>query len=439
VRLLGEHEGIREALRKRFRYILVDEYQDTNGLQARIVELLAGSPANVMAVGDDSQSIYSFRGAHFKNIMDFPSLFPNTKIIMLEENYRSTQSILNLANVIIDRAREKYTKILWTKKGAGALPALVPVPDESAQSRFVAQRILELREEGVPLNEICVLFRAGFNSFDLEIELKKRNIPFVKHGGFKFMETAHVKDIVAHIRLIVNPRDIVGLKRVLLLVSNVGPRAEEAITSSVLAAPTIVEGLSPFTSDRRFGEGIGRLIRVLEPFQDEKVNPAEATERLIDYYTPIAKKRFDDYPKRIEDLEHLAIIARKYRTVDSFLTDMALEPPTDSISDIVREDPDREWLILSTIHSAKGLEWHSVFIIWAAEGYFPTTYAAESVDDIEEELRLMYVATTRAKENLVITYPIKIMTHRGIAFARPSRFIEDIGQDIMETWVVEEE
>ncbi len=178
---------------------------------------------------------------------------------------------------------------------------------------------------------------------------------------------------------------------------------------------------------------------MLEPFQDEKVNPAEATERLIDYYTPIAKKRFDDYPKRIEDLEHLAIIARKYRTVDSFLTDMALEPPTDSISDIVREDPDREWLVLSTIHSAKGLEWHSVFIIWAAEGYFPTTYAAESVDDLEEELRLMYVATTRAKENLVITYPIKIMTHRGIAFARPSRFIEDIGQDIMETWLVEEE
>jgi DNA helicase-2/ATP-dependent DNA helicase PcrA len=439
VRLLERHEGIREALKQRFRYILVDEYQDTNGLQARIVELLAGGTGNVMAVGDDSQSIYSFRGAHFKNIMDFPTLFPGSAIIKLEENYRSTQSILNLANVIIDRAREKYTKILWTKKGTGTLPALVPLPDEPSQSRFVAQRILDLREEGVPLDDICVLFRAGFNSFDLEIELKKRNIPFVKHGGFKFMETAHVKDIISHIKVLVNPRDAVGLKRVLMLVENVGPRAEEAITGSVLAAPGVVEGLAPFVDDRRFGEGIGRLSRTFAALEGHELNPSDAVERLLDYYTPIAKKRYDDHPKRLEDLEHLAIIARKYRSVESFLTDMALEPPSDSISDILREDPDPERLILSTIHSAKGLEWHSVFIIWAAEGYFPTMYAAESADDLEEELRLMYVAATRAKENLTITYPIKIITHRGPAFGRPSRFIEDIGEDVLETWAVEEE
>jgi DNA helicase-2/ATP-dependent DNA helicase PcrA len=439
VRLLEGREGIREALKKRFSHILVDEYQDTNGLQARIVELLAGGSGNVMAVGDDSQSIYSFRGAHFKNIMDFPTLFPGTTIIKLEENYRSTQSILNLANIIIDRAREKYTKILWTKKGTGALPALVPLPDEPSQSRFVAQRILDLREEGVPLSDICVLFRAGFNSFDLEIELKKRNIPFVKHGGFKFMETAHVKDIIAHIKILINPRDAVGLKRVLMLVENVGPRAEEALTASILSASRITEGLAAFAGDRRFGEGIGRLSRALASMEGREVNPAEAVERLLDYYTPIAKRRYDDHPKRLEDLEHLAIIARKYRSIESFLTDMALEPPSDSISDILREDPDPERLILSTIHSAKGLEWHSIFIIWAAEGYFPTTYAAESADDLEEELRLMYVATTRAKENLAITYPIKIITHRGPAFGRPSRFVEAIDEDILETWAVEEE
>jgi len=439
VRLLDKNDGVRRALRQRFKYILVDEYQDTNGLQARIVELLAGGTGNVMAVGDDSQSIYSFRGAHFKNIMDFPTLFPDASVIKLEENYRSTQSILNLANVIIDRAREKYTKILWTKKGVGTLPALVPLPDEPYQSRCVAQRILDLREEGVPLTDICVLFRAGFHSFDLEIELKKRNIPFIKHGGFKFMETAHVKDIVSHIKVLVNPKDAVGLKRVLMLVENVGPRAEEALTASILAAPGIIEGLAPFIDDRRFGEGIGRLSRALAPLEGREVNPAEAVERLLDYYTPIAKRRYDDHPKRLEDLDHLAIIARKYRSIESFLTDMALEPPSDSISDITREDPDPERLILSTIHSAKGLEWHSVFIIWAAEGYFPTTYAAESADDLEEELRLMYVAATRAKENLTITYPIKIITHRGPAFGRPSRFIEDIDEDVLETWAVEEE
>ncbi len=439
VRLLERNEAVRETLKKRYRYILVDEYQDTNGLQARIVELLGGEAGNVMAVGDDSQSIYSFRGAHFKNIMDFPTLFPGAAVIKLEENYRSTQSILNLANVIIDRAREKYTKILWTKKGIGTLPALVPLPDEPSQSRFVAQRVLDLREEGVPLSDICVLFRAGFNSFDLEIELKKRNIPFVKHGGFKFMETAHVKDIVAHIKVLVNPRDAVGLKRMLMLVENVGPQTEEQIAASILSAAGITEGLAPFTGDRRFGEGIGRLSRAMRILEGREVNPAEAVERLLEYYTPIAKRKYDDHPKRLEDLEHLAIIARKYRSIESFLTDMALEPPSDSISDILREDPDPERLILSTIHSAKGLEWHSVFIIWAAEGYFPTTYAAESDDDIEEELRLMYVAATRAKENLTITYPIKIVTHRGPAFGRPSRFIEDIDEEILETWAVEEE
>jgi DNA helicase-2/ATP-dependent DNA helicase PcrA len=439
VRLLEKNEAVREALKKRYRYILVDEYQDTNGLQARIVELLSGEAGNVMAVGDDSQSIYSFRGAHFKNIMDFPTLFPSTAVIKLEENYRSTQSILNLANVIIDRAREKYTKILWTKKGVGTLPALVPLPDEPSQSRFVAQRVLDLREEGVPLSDICVLFRAGFNSFDLEIELKKRNIPFVKHGGFKFMETAHVKDIVAHIKVLVNPRDAVGLKRMLMLVENVGPQTEEQIAASILSAGRVTEGLAPFAGDRRFGEGIGRLSRAMGTLEGREVHPAEAVERLLEYYTPIAKRKYDDHPKRLEDLEHLAIIARKYRSIESFLTDMALEPPSDSISDILREDPDPERLILSTIHSAKGLEWHSVFIIWAAEGYFPTTYAAESDDDIEEELRLMYVAATRAKENLTITYPIRIVTHRGPAFGRPSRFIEDIDEEILETWSVEEE
>jgi DNA helicase-2/ATP-dependent DNA helicase PcrA len=392
-----------------------------------------------MAVGDDSQSIYSFRGADFKNIMEFPSLFADTQIITLEQNYRSTQSILNLANTIIDRAREKYTKILFTEKDGGAPPALIPVLDESTQSSFVAQRVLELREEGIPLDDIAVLFRAGFHSFDLEIELRKRNIPYVKYGGFKFMETAHVKDIISHLRAITNPRDVVSLERILLLVEGVGPQAAQTISESVRTAPHVSAGLLAHTDAKRYSEGIGRLARVCAEIEAEDMTPGDAMELLIKYYTPLLKKKYDNYPKRLQDLEHLAIITYKYRDIESFMTDIALEPPSDSISDITPDDPDPERLILSTVHSAKGLEWHSTFIIWAAEGFFPTTYAAESPEDLEEELRLMYVAVTRAKENLYITYPIKINTYRGPALGKPSRFIDEIGENILETWVVEEE
>ncbi|MBN1574083.1 MAG: ATP-dependent helicase [Deltaproteobacteria bacterium] len=438
-RLLKEKEPVAAKLRGRYAYILVDEYQDTNSLQADIVKYLAGENGNVMVVGDDSQSIYSFRGADFKNIMDFPKLFPKTKIVKLEENYRSTQSILDLANTIIDRAREKYTKVLYTKREKGGPPALVPLPDESTQSAFVAQKILELREEGVALTDIAVLFRAGFHSFDLEMELKRRNIPYVKYGGFKFMETAHVKDIMAHLKILTNPSDAVGLERALLLVDGVGPAAAREISEHVISEGVTSKGLSYFSGDRRYGEGIARLAGAISTLEESEMSPADAVSHLIDYYTPILKKRYDDYPKRLQDLEHLSVITGKYRDLDSFMTDMALEPPSDSVSDIAREDPDQERLILSTIHSAKGLEWHSVFIIWAAEGYFPTSYAADSVEDLEEELRLMYVAATRAEQNLFITYPVKIITHKGPTYGKASRFVMDIDEGVLETWVVEEE
>ena len=439
VRLLEESDSTRRTLSSRYRYILVDEYQDTNSLQAKIISLLSDTHKNVMAVGDDSQSIYSFRGADFQNIMRFPELFDESSVITLERNYRSTQPILTLANTIIDRAEEKYTKILFTKKSGGVLPALVPLPDESAQSRFVAQRILDLREEGVELDDIAVLFRAGFNSFDLEIELKNRNIPFIKYGGFKFMETAHVKDVIAHIRAATNPNDIVSINRMLLLVEGIGPQAAQKIAAGFGGDAPASRVLASFSDDRRFGAGAVRLSGALSFLEREKIHPVEAIERIIEYISPILKKKYDDHPKRLQDLEHLAVISHKYGTMEEFLTDMALEPPSDSISDITPEDPDPERLILSTVHSAKGLEWHSVFVIWAAEGYFPTTYSAESQAELEEELRLMYVAVTRAKENLAITYPVKIMTHRGPTFARPSRFINDIDSDILEPWVVEEE
>jgi DNA helicase-2/ATP-dependent DNA helicase PcrA len=232
-RLLEEFDDVRKKLSNQYKYIMIDEYQDTNKLQADIVRLLGMEHRNVMAVGDDSQSIYAFRGANFRNIMDFPKDFPGTKIIKLEENYRSTQPILNLANEIIDRAREKYTKVLYTRKPGGELPVIVIAPSENHQSKFVVQKILELREEGIPLNQIAVLFRASYLSFDLEIELAKANIPFVKFGGFKFIETAHIKDIVAHLRVILNPNDVISWHRILLLLDGVGPRTAQKIIEDI--------------------------------------------------------------------------------------------------------------------------------------------------------------------------------------------------------------
>jgi DNA helicase-2/ATP-dependent DNA helicase PcrA len=433
--LLKEHEDVCEALSRTYRYIMVDEYQDTNKIQADIVRLLAATHDNVMVVGDDSQSIYAFRGANFGNIIDFPKIFPDTKIIKLEENYRSTQPILNLANVIIDRAREKYTKVLFTKKKDGAPPSLVMAGDEHMQSQFVAQRILELREEGVSLADIAVLFRSSYHSFDLEIELNRRNIPFVKVGGFKFMETAHIKDLLAHMKVLTNPLDSVSWHRVLLLLESIGPKAAEEIFQGVVISGQGIGALDTIKPKPRYARAFERLRRTMEEFQADGLAVAEIGARLVRYYEPVLEKKFDDYPKRAKDLEHLLTIMERYRSIERFLSDMALEPPNASVDDILASGYDDEQLVLSTIHSAKGLEWHTVFVIWVLEGRFPSVYAVRSDEEIEEELRLMYVAATRAKENLYFTYPVNMYDRvTGTVLSRPSRFIEGISEDILEQW-----
>ena len=226
---------MRQRLSNIYQFIMVDEYQDTNHLQAQIIRLLAATHNNVAVVGDDAQSIYSFRGANFRNIMDFPEAFPGTRVVKLEENYRSTQPILNLTNQIIQRAKERYDKRLFTRKREGELPVLVQAESEQIQSRFVCQKILELREEGVPLWDIAVLFRSSFHSFDLELELARHNIPFIKRGGFQFMETTHIKDLLAHLRILANPQDTISWNRVLLLLEGVGPQMSQKITSWLLA------------------------------------------------------------------------------------------------------------------------------------------------------------------------------------------------------------
>lgn len=440
--LLAAHEEIRRRLSDTYQHIMVDEYQDTNRLQAEIIRLLAATHNNVMVVGDDAQSIYSFRGANFRNIMDFPKIFPGTRLISLEENYRSTQPILSLTNEIIRRARERYEKNLFTRKGDGAAPLLVRAESEQMQSRFVCQKILEIREEGVPLWDIAVLFRSSFHSFDLEIELARHNIPFVKRGGFQFMETAHIKDLLAHLRVLANPQDAVSWGRALLLLEGVGPQLGQKITRWVLSGNHPAERLRSFDAKGKVAHGLKTLAQVLQTCSEGQ-RPAEQAQYLMQYYIPILKQKYpDDYPKRLRDLEHFLGMTERYRGLERLLSDMALEPPTDSVDGVLAVDPDEGPLVLSTIHSAKGLEWHSVFIIWALEGRFPSYYNINTEEELEEERRLLYVASTRAKENLFVTYPIKIFD-RGLrtVLSRPSQFIEGIPEELLEpvTLVEEEE
>jgi DNA helicase-2/ATP-dependent DNA helicase PcrA len=444
--LLREHEGIRRRLSNTYRYIMVDEYQDTNLIQARLVQLLAATHQNVMAVGDDAQSIYSFRGANFRNIMDFPNLFPGAKIIKLEENYRSLQGILDVANHVISAAEEKYTKILFTRREGKFNPILVRAPDEHTQSRFVAQRILELREDGLALDDIAVMFRASFHSFDLELELQRRDIPFVKRGGFKFIETAHVKDVLAHLRVIANPSDAVSWLRILLLLKGVGHRRAEQLIDAIVRAADPVKAMAEYAAAaaaRAKGEapaGAARLSALLAELAGNPARPAEQVASVLEYYLPLMREAYpDDYPKRERDLEHFQSITERYRSLERMLADMALEPPSDSIGDILAADAEEGYVTLSTIHSAKGLEWKVVFIIWAAEGRFPGPLNADA-EGLEEERRLMYVAGTRACDELYISYPMYMFDRNvGYVMGRVSRFLELVPPEILPTATLQEE
>ena len=431
--LLESHEDLRRRLSERFRFVMVDEYQDTNRLQSDIIRRLAFTHDNVMAVGDDAQSIYSFRGAHFRNIMDFPNQFPGTTIIPLEENYRSTQPILKLTNEIITRAAERYEKNLYSRKSDGETPLLVQAESEHTQSRFVCQRVLELREEGVPLWDMAVLFRSSFHSFDLEIELARHDVPFVKRGGFQFMETAHVKDVLAHLRVVSNPRDAVSWGRVLMLLEGVGPQMSRKLIDRILAEADPSECLKRTETRGRAAQAIKTLGQVLGECS-ERTRPADLAQYLMQYYLPILKRKHaDDYPKRLRDLEHFQGLTERYQSLERLLSDMALDPPSASVDEAEPVDPDEGPLVLSTVHSAKGLEWHSVFIIWALEGRFPSYYNTNSLEELEEERRLLYVAATRAKENLFFAYPSRVYDRSlGMVFSQPSQFIDGISEDLLE-------
>lgn len=436
--LLENNDGLRKRLSNEYKYIMVDEYQDTNTLQADVIRLLASEHNNIMAVGDDAQSIYSFRGANYRNILDFPRLFENTKIIKLEQNYRSTQNILKLTNEIISKAKEKYTKNLFSNIVSPQVPALICAKDTQMEADFICQRILELLDEDISLSDICVLTRNARMSYNLEIELSKRAIPFQKFGGPKFMETAHIKDVVAHLRVILNPDDVISLTRILLLLKGVGASTVNNIM------PIIKGDLKPdiklLPSNK--SKSLTPLFNTLGQLRDYSTTkkPEEIVSAVINYYRPILKDKYDDFSKREKDLDHFEYLSTQYSNLEDFISDLALEPPDASVEGMYKKNSDDEALTISTIHSAKGLEWDSVFIIGAVDGRFPSAYSFNSEEEMDEELRLMYVAMTRAKNNLYITYPVDMYDYSmNMVLSKPSRFLDGIPDDILERWDITEE
>ncbi len=432
-RLLTESEEVRKSLSQQYRYVMVDEYQDTNSTQADIVKWLAHEHRNIMVVGDDSQAIYSFRGASYRNMFDFPVQFPDAKLIKLEENYRSVQPILTLTNALMDHAGEKYTKCLFTERKGGEKPRVVDTRTEPEQAMFVCRYIKEQVKKGQPITDFAVLFRAGYHSFELEAELTRQGVRYVKYGGFKFLESAHIKDFLAHLRVVVNRDEAVSWVRILRLIKNVGPGKSNAIIQWMKTHEIPPERVGEWPGARKRDSGLKVLTKLIAKLVRKNGKPEKAVEQVMEYYVPILKERFDDYPRRQKELDQLIPMASRYKKLRSFLDDLVLEPPTSSADLDSGEKP--ETLTLSTVHSAKGLEWPVVFIIWVMEGRFPPARAYNDPLSLEEERRLMYVAATRAKDQLIMCYPgqesVPVWQLSDIGYRNGlSSFIKDLPEDV---------
>jgi DNA helicase II / ATP-dependent DNA helicase PcrA len=414
----------------RFDHVLVDEYQDTNRLQSSILLALKPGGHGLTVVGDDAQSIYSFRAATVRNILDFPAQFtPPASIVTLDRNYRSTQPILAAANGVIDLARERFTKNLWTDRTSGMKPRLITVRDEADQARCIVERILENREAGTRLKEQAVLFRTSSHSGSLEIELTRRNIPFVKFGGLKFLDAAHVKDMLALLRMVENPRDRVAGFRLMHLIPGVGPTSAQRVLDYMAGDTDPIAALSHAPSPPRAGEDWKGFITVIAGLRHSNW-PADL-ERARLWYEPHLDRIHEDAQSRRADLIQLEQIASGYSSRERFLTELTLDPP-DATSDQAGVPLlDEDYLILSTIHSAKGQEWKSVFVLNVVDGCMPSDLGTGTTAEIEEERRLLYVAMTRAKDDLHLVVPQRFFTHGQHAqgdrhvYASRSRFIPD--------------
>ena len=415
---------------ERFDHVLVDEYQDTNRLQSSILLALKPGGAGLTVVGDDAQSIYAFRAATVRNILDFPGQFsPPAAIITLDRNYRSTQPILAAADGVIGLAAERFTKNLWTDRRSVELPALVSVRDEADQARYVVDRVLENREGGTDLKQQAVLFRTSSHSGPTEIELTRRNIPFVKFGGLKFLDTAHVRDLLALLRFVENPRDRVAGFRILQLLPGVGPTSAQRVLDAMANKVEPIGALAEVAAPPRSGDGWTDLVTTLLQLRSGKAGwPAEiGCARL--WYTPHLERMHEESAARQADLLQLEQIAAGYPSRSRFLTDLTLDPPDATSDQAGAPLLDEDYLILSTIHSAKGQEWKSVFVLNVVDGCMPSDLGTGTTAEIEEERRLLYVAMTRAKDNLHLITPHRFFTHGQPSlgdrhvYASRSRFI----------------
>jgi DNA helicase-2/ATP-dependent DNA helicase PcrA len=450
LRLLQNHADVREHYQRRFQFILVDEYQDTNKLQSDLIDLLAARHKNVMVVGDDAQSIYAWRGANFLNILKFPERYPGAKIFKIETNYRSTPDILNLANAAIAANENQFSKELMPARKAGLKPALVACSDASQQAAFIVQRVGELHEEGVNLNGVAVLYRSHFHALELQLELTRRQIPFSITSGIRFFEQAHIKDATAYLKFVANPRDEISFKRLAQLLPGIAAKGAEKLFQKFSAKMAEV-GLKTeknvqhpiagtlqacaVSVPKKAAVGWAQFVATISQLEAER-RAAKMIKLVLEAgYEDYLKENYDNYERRLDELEQLGVFSQQFVSVEEFLTQLAL------LTNVEAEDEDatksdEERIKLSTIHQAKGLEFNVVFIIMLCDGLFPSARSINFPESVEEERRLFYVAVTRAKDELYLSYPFKRGGFGGgeATFQTPSRFLNEIPRGLINEW-----
>lgn len=429
--LFTQKPEVLELQRGIFSHIMVDEYQDTNRVQARLTQMLAGQGGNILAVGDDAQSVYAFRGADVQNILDFPKLFPGAKVITLEENYRSVQPVLDLTNSILLSARQSYPKNLFTRLQGGSLPKLIKPISDMSQSNQVVQTIKDLLYK-YPAREIAVLFRAGYHSYHVEVQLNREKIPFRKYGGLRYTDAAHIKDVLSLARLVLNPLDLPSFVRVAGLFKGIGPKTAQKLYAAASTGLTSSNAPDLAKAGAKFPEFLKLLDQIVE-LRNTQMQPGLMLETLIEAYEPLLKIHYpDDYPYRQQALEELLRIAQPYDELDLLISDLSLEDPGDE-----QRNEQEEAITLSTVHSAKGLEWSAVLIIDLVQNRFPSRHAVLRDEDYEEERRLLYVACTRAKEELYLYAPATLY-HRESGGHEPvnlSPFLNELPRERYEEWL----
>lgn len=431
---LRDNLPFRKTMQKNYRYIMVDEFQDTNVVQKEILDYIAQGSRNIMVVGDDAQSIYAFRGANFENILTFPATYPDCKVVKIEQNYRSHQQLLNFTNAVANNAKLGYRKALFSANQTQVKPIVAKLPDQEAEAAFVVDKILELREKGIALSDIAVIYRATFHSNFIQTELLRRSIPYVVVGGIKFTERRHIKDIIACLRIVLNPFDAVAWNRILKLVPGIG----QVTAGKIMETIQQQQGKIDFSGleKRKYGPDLLLLQEAINQAMRPDVTIATKIEALKNYYAPILRNLEADYEARLQDIDVLYTLACKYETLERFLSDFALDPPATQFQNqnapLIDESEDKP-LTLTTVHSAKGLEWYAVFVPHLLDGLFPSVRALKNMDQLEEERRLFYVACSRAKELLYLTMPFYFNSWDQY-YTMPSRFLAEVHKNTFKIW-----